>query len=220
MQTLSLWPSIRVFHILLWFSNIWPRKLRGIPLVTPFEFEPLIGRPPVYAVAYCLTFGSLNFSRGSSGSLWILWIQIVLWGHRNRAWKLRGDRLLRMLGTHDVDGRSRRKGWESTFTFQKVAISDPTPKNNIHVDVIFAEPTSVFWVSISFPRKFSVRLTEEVHFSCGNLELWEADHSRTLWEVDWPKAVGAVGVPLVIWGCRWTQLPTKKKPPERWWIQE
>lgn len=31
------------------------RKLRGIPLVTPFEFEPLIGRPPVYAVAYCLT---------------------------------------------------------------------------------------------------------------------------------------------------------------------
>lgn len=29
--------------------------MRGIPLVTPFEFEPLIGRPPVYAVAYCLT---------------------------------------------------------------------------------------------------------------------------------------------------------------------
>eukprot|EP00435_Cladocopium_sp_Y103_P049872 s1714_g15.t1 len=34
-------------------APLW--KLRGIPLVTPFEFEPLIGRPPVYAVAYCLT---------------------------------------------------------------------------------------------------------------------------------------------------------------------
>ena len=35
-----------------------PRKLRGIPLVTPFDFEPLIGRPPVYAVLYCLTLGA------------------------------------------------------------------------------------------------------------------------------------------------------------------
>lgn len=37
------------------FCSSHVRKLRGIPLVTPFEFEPLIGRPPVYAVAYCLT---------------------------------------------------------------------------------------------------------------------------------------------------------------------
>lgn len=46
--TLAFWGNSRFLDVMSW-------KLRGIPLVTPFEFEPLIGRPPVYAVAYCLT---------------------------------------------------------------------------------------------------------------------------------------------------------------------
>ncbi|CAJ1419155.1 unnamed protein product [Effrenium voratum] len=44
--TLSFWGNSRFLDVL---------KLRGIPLVTPFDFEPLIGQPPVYAVVYCLT---------------------------------------------------------------------------------------------------------------------------------------------------------------------
>ncbi|CAK9026342.1 Uncharacterized protein SCF082_LOCUS17459 [Durusdinium trenchii] len=46
--TLGFWGNSRFLDVMSW-------KLRGIPLVTPFDFEPLIGQPPVYAVLYCLT---------------------------------------------------------------------------------------------------------------------------------------------------------------------
>eukprot|EP00913_Durusdinium_trenchii_P026333 g24709.t1 len=46
--TLGFWGNSR-------FLDVPLGQLRGIPLVTPFDFEPLIGQPPVYAVLYCLT---------------------------------------------------------------------------------------------------------------------------------------------------------------------
>jgi len=46
--TLAFWGNSRFLDVMTW-------KLRGVPVVTPYDFEPLIGQPPVYAVIYALS---------------------------------------------------------------------------------------------------------------------------------------------------------------------
>jgi len=53
--TLAFWGNSRFLDVLGW-------KLRGIPIVTPYDFEPLMGDPPIWAVLYALQPGDIRHS--------------------------------------------------------------------------------------------------------------------------------------------------------------
>ena len=134
--------------------------------------------------------------------------QIIFWGHRNRAWKLRGlGRQVTWDFLDDVWWKVETERLRLDICLPESGNLRSAQKTQFHVDVNFcwADICVEGWIFPHAPipeESFLFSKTEEVHFSCGHLELRKADHSRTLWEVDWPKAGWPVGCPCwSFWRC-------------------
>lgn len=179
------------------------------------------------------TFRWMEVANGSNGScikvnrLGIF--QIIFWGHRNRAWKLRG---LGRQVTWDFwmmfDGRSRRKGWDSTFAFQKVATSDLPKKHNSMLMSTFAEPTFVlrggyFPMPPFLKSPFFFRRPRKYIFRAA---IWNSEKRITqeLFEkLTGLRLVGLLGALVGHFGDAWKVTSightTSKKEPykKRWW---